>query len=69
MSQHLGVSTSVYYVWCTRKPSQRSVNDRVMTERTRQILVKSDYTYGRIRIQAELQDMGLQVNLKRIYTA
>lgn len=66
MCKRLGVSTSGYYEWCTRKPSQRGVNDRILTERIRQIHVMSDYTYGRIRVQAELQDMGLQVNLKRI---
>ena len=66
MCKRLGVSTSVYYEWCTRKPSQRSINDRILTERIRQIYVLSDCTYGRIRVQAELQDMGLQVNLKRI---
>lgn len=37
-----------------------------MTERIRQIHAMSDCSYGRIRVQAELQDMGLRVNLKRI---
>ena len=37
-----------------------------MTERIRQIHVMSDCTYGRARVQAELQDMGLCVNHKRI---
>jgi putative transposase len=37
-----------------------------MTERIRQIHVMSDCTYGRARVQAELRDMGLCVNHKRI---
>jgi putative transposase len=37
-----------------------------MTERIRQIHKMSDETYGRARVQAELRDMGLCVNHKRI---
>ena len=37
-----------------------------MTVRIRQIHTMSDYTYGRARVQAELGDMGLFVNHKRI---
>ena len=37
-----------------------------MTVRIRQIHTMSDYTYGRARVQAELGDMGLCVNHKRI---
>ena len=66
MCKCLGVSTSGYYEWCSRPASQRSINDRVMTERIRQIHVMSDCTYGRARVQAELRDMGLCVNHKRI---
>ena len=42
------------------------MDNQVMTERIRHIHQRSDYTYGRDRIQAELRDMGLQVNHKRI---
>lgn len=37
-----------------------------MTQRIRQIHMMSDCTYGRARVQAELHDMGLCVNQKRI---
>jgi len=37
-----------------------------MTERIRQIHAMSDCTYGRARMQAELRDMGICVNHKRI---
>ena len=66
MCKHLQVSTSGYYEWCSRPPSQRSISDRVMTERIRQIHAMSDCTYGRARMQAELRDMGICVNHKRI---
>ena len=66
MCHHLGVSTSGYYDWCSRVPSQRSLSDQVMTEQIRQIHTMIDYTYGRARVQAELVDIGLRVNHKRI---
>jgi putative transposase len=66
MCKHLQVSTSGYYEWCSRPPSERIINDNLMTERIRQIHAMSDYTYGRPRVQAELRDMGLCVNHKRI---
>ena len=66
MCQRLNVSSSGYYAWCGRPPSQRSLDNRVMTERIRQIHQMSDCTYGRDRIQAELRERGLQVNHKRI---
>jgi len=55
----LGVSTSGYYERCSRVPSQRNFNDRIMTELIRQIHAMSNCSYGRIRVQAELQDIGL----------
>ena len=54
MCHHLGVSISGYYDWYHRAPSQRCLDDQVMTERIRQIHTMSDYTYGRVRVQAEL---------------
>jgi putative transposase len=66
MCKHLGVSTSGFYDWCSRPPSQRCISDAVMTERIRQIHKMSDCTYGRDRIRAELRDMGVCVNHKRV---
>lgn len=66
MCKHLQVSSSAYYEGCRCTPSQRSSDDQVMTERIRQIHQMSDCTYGRHRIRAELVDMGVVVNLKRI---
>lgn len=66
MCKRLNVSTSGYYDWCTRTPSPRSVDDRVMTEHIRQIHSMSDGTYGRARMRKELLEMGMVVNKKRI---
>jgi putative transposase len=66
MCKHLQVSTSGYYEWCSRQPSMRCINERIMIERIRPIHVMSDGTYGRARVQAELREMGLRVNHKRI---
>ena len=66
MYKHLQVSTSGCYEWCSRQPSRRCINERIMTERICQIHVMSDGTYGRARVQAELREMGLRVNYKRI---
>ena len=66
MWQHLVVSTSGYYERFTRAPSQRSNQDRIVTEQIRQIHTTSDRTYGHDRVQAELSDKGLCDNHKRI---
>ena len=66
MCQHLAVSIRGHYDWCARAPSQRSIQDRIMTEQIRQIHTMNNRTYGRDRVQAELSDMGLCVNHKRI---
>lgn len=58
MCQHLGVSKSGYYAWQSRGVSQREMANRILVERIREIYQRSDSTYGRPRIQAELRDMG-----------
>ena len=35
MSRVLGVSTSGYYAWLKREPSNRSIEDEILTERIR----------------------------------
>jgi putative transposase len=66
MCQHLKVSASGYYEWRSRPPNSRTVNNQIMTERIRQIHQRSDCSYGRARVSAELRDIGLHVNHKRI---
>ena len=66
MCKRLSVSTSGYYDWHARLPSTRSEKNQAMTDRIRQIHAMSDCTYGRHRIRAELLEMGVCVNHKRI---
>lgn len=62
----LGVSASGYYAWVTRPPSQRALDDAVLTERIRAIHLASDGNYGSPNIHAELRDEGTRVGRKRV---
>jgi putative transposase len=62
----LGVSPSGYYAWLGRPPSARSVANRRLLERMREIYRFSRETYGRPRVYAELRDEGHVVNHKRV---
>ena len=66
LCRHLHVSKSGYYEWQTRKPCQRTLANRVMTERIRAIHERSDASYGMPRIHAELRDMGEIISKKRV---
>ena len=67
MCRVLEVSTSGYYAWCRRKPSQRAQEDEKLTRRIREIHIYSRGTYGSPRIHAELQDEdGIHVGRKRV---
>jgi len=52
----LGVSKSGYYCWRDRPPSQRDLDDAVLSERICQIHAQSRGTYGYRRIRDELVD-------------
>jgi putative transposase len=62
----LQVSASGYYAWQGRPPSQRALDDAVLTERIRAIHAASDANYGSPNIQAELRDEGTRVGRKRV---
>lgn len=66
MCRVLGVSTSGYYKWLHRGPSQRSRKDADLIERIRAIHARSDQTYGVPRVHAELVDEGIHVGRKRV---
>ena len=64
MCQYLNLSTSGYYEWRDRKPCP--VANRVMAERIRAIPQRSDATYGRPRIHAELRERGEVMRKNRV---
>ena len=66
MCRLLDVSTSGYYAWLKRRPSQRSREDAILTGRIRYIYHRSRRTYGSPRIHAELRDEGVRVGRNRV---
>ena len=66
MCRVLGVSTSGYYAWLTRKPSKRRVADRQLTGKIRRIHQTSRGTYGAPRIQEGLKSENVRVGRKRV---
>jgi putative transposase len=67
MCRVLGVSTSGYYGWRQRPPSERALADEVLTEQIRLVHAQSRQTYGYRRIRAELVDgHGVAVGRHRV---
>ncbi len=66
MCRVLDVSTSGYYAWRNREPSQTARDDAMLTEQIRCIHAYSRGTYGAPRIHAELKDQQVRVGCKRV---
>jgi putative transposase len=67
MCRVLGVSTSGYYAWRTRKPSSRARMDAVLTEVIKCIHATSRGTYGAPRVHVELkEDHRISCGRKRV---
>jgi putative transposase len=66
MCRVLEVSASGYYAWLKRAPSARAQRDAELKEQIRTIHDRSDATYGRPRIHAELKEKGEKVGEKRV---
>ncbi len=66
MCRLLEVSTSGYYVWQSRSPSKRSMDDGVLQAEIEAIHRRSRATYGVPRVHAELRAEGICVSRKRI---
>ena len=66
MCRVLKVSSSGYYGWLDRVPSQRSMRNAVLLEQIRTIHADSDATYGMPRVRAELIDQGVLASRKRV---
>jgi len=66
MCRVLEVSTSGYYAWLKRAPSERELTDAELLVRIRQFHERSDRTYGAPRIREDLIEAGIRVGEKRV---
>jgi putative transposase len=66
MCRVLEVSRSGFYDWQNRSPSQRDLNDAVLTREIELIYIASGETYGVPRMTAWLVRQGFAVNHKRV---
>ena len=63
----LNVSSSGYYEWASRPPSDRALSDAWLTEKIREIHEANRHVYGAPRIHAELRmTYGINVGRKRV---
>ena len=63
----LGVSTSGFYAWASRAPSDRALSDAWLVEKIKTIHVENRGVYGSRRVQAELRlGEGIRVSRKRV---
>jgi putative transposase len=67
MCELLDVSTSGYYEWAGRAPSDRALTDAWLTEKIKEIHEANRGVYGAPRIHAELRlGHGIRVGRKRV---
>ena len=66
MCKVLKVSKSGYYKWFKSEPSNRTIENRDLTEQIRQIHLRSNKTYGSPRITYELQLGKINVSRPRV---
>jgi len=66
MCRVLEVSTSGYYAWLKRGPSERTSQDGTLTRKIAAIHMVSRGTYGAPRVHAELKAEGVHVGVKRV---
>lgn len=66
MCRTLGVSSSGYYAWRSRAPSQHQKDDDALAVKVLEVHAKSRHTYGRPRIHDKLRKQGVHVSGKRL---
>jgi len=66
MCKVLAVSSSGYYAWRQRPPSQREEDNKRLVKQIRAVHEHSRQTYGSPRIHAELQEQGESISRKRV---
>jgi len=63
----LGVSTSGFYAWASRAPSDRALSDAWLIERIKAVHGENRGVYGSRRVQADLRlGDGVEVSRKRV---
>ena len=62
----LEVSTSGYYAWCKRKPSQRELDDAQLLKVIKELFKTHRETYGSPRIHDALKELGHRVGENRV---
>ena len=62
----LEVSTSGYYAWCKRQPSQRELDDAELLQVIRELFKANRQVYGSPRIHDALKDLGHRVGENRV---
>lgn len=66
MCRVLGCSSSGFYAWLSRPPSDRATRDAVLRRKVSVSWENSRRTYGRRRIHADLASQGERVSPKRV---
>jgi transposase InsO family protein len=66
MCRTLGVSRQGFYDWESRAPSDRELEERMLTDEIEAIWVCSAKTYGAPRVWAWLRRQGFRVSRKRV---
>jgi putative transposase len=62
----LGVSKSGYYAWRCRPSSKRGREDAALTQKIREVHLRSRETYGSPLVHAELRAMGVRCGRRRV---
>jgi len=62
----LGISRSEFYAYRERTPSDRQLENEVLSHKIREVFEQHSGRYGAKRIAHSLQDEGIKVNRKRI---
>jgi len=66
LCEHLGLSTSGFYAWLKRQPSERDREDAVLTGKIKVFHKASRATYGARRIHVDLREAKVRVSRKRV---
>ena len=66
MAKVFGVTRDSYYKWIYRKDSKRKIEDKMLTDRIKQIFYFHKKRYGSTRIQEQLKKEGFVCSRRRV---